>query len=86
MAAPLTEKLQVTKEDGKKGSQKALLRDSSEVRAFNDLKAALGRALSICQMQVDKPFILHTDASVYAMGCRAGTKKRQTNRSSLLLR
>ena len=47
LAAPLTAKLQLTREEGKKGSQKVLVWDAAEVRAFEDLKAALGRGLSL---------------------------------------
>jgi hypothetical protein len=68
LAALLTAKLQVSKEDGKKGSQKALLWTEEEVEAFEKLKAALAKALSLHHIQVDKPFVLRTDASAYAVG------------------
>ena len=68
LASPFTAKRQLSKEGGKKGSQKVLVWDASEVQAINDLKAALGRALSFHQIQVDKPFIFRMDASGYAIG------------------
>ena len=40
----------------------------SEVEAFGKLKKALARSLSLHHVQVDKPFILRTDASGYAIG------------------
>jgi biotin carboxyl carrier protein len=67
-AAPLQSKLQLNREDGKKGSQKMLLWDQGEVDAFNKLKQALSKDLSLFQIQVDKPFTLRTDASGYAIG------------------
>jgi hypothetical protein len=68
LAAPLTAKLQWTREDGKKGSQKILLWNEAEVHAFHELKAALAKSLSLFRIQVDKPFALRTDASGYAIG------------------
>ena len=41
LAAPLTSKLSVSREDGRKGSQKRLTWKEGEVRAFEELKAAL---------------------------------------------
>ena len=68
MAGPLTSKLQLNREDGKKGSQKALKWNSEEVLAFNSLKRALVDNLELCQVQPDKPFIMKVDASRYACG------------------
>ena len=42
--------------------------DQKEVDAFKELKAALAKALSLHHIQVDKPFVLRTDASGYAIG------------------
>ena len=67
-AAPLTAKLQLTREEGKKGSQKVLVWTQDEEQAFLDLKAALAKSLSLFHIQVDKPFVLRTDASGYAIG------------------
>ena len=39
-----------------------------EVKAFEKLKEALAKSLSLHHMQVDKPFVLRTDASGYAIG------------------
>ena len=68
LAALLTAKLRVSKEDGRKGSQLALLWTEEEIEAFENIKVALAKALSLHHIQVDKPFILRTDASAYAMG------------------
>ena len=68
LAGPLTSKLQLNKHEGKKGSQKVLNWHPTEVKAFEDLKQALASKLELFQIQVDKPFVLETDASTYAIG------------------
>ena len=67
-AAPMTSKLQLNREDGKKGSKKVLHWTKVEVEAFEKMKAALAKGLSLHHLQVDKPFVLRTDASGYAIG------------------
>ena len=67
-AAPLNAKLQLSREEGKKGSQKVLSWNEEEVQAFHDLKQALAKSLTLFNIQVDKPFVLRTDASGYAIG------------------
>src|SRR5512134_3733770 len=50
LAAPLTSKLQVNREDGKKGSQKPLKWEPHEIQAFEDLKTALAQELEVYQV------------------------------------
>ena len=68
LAGPLTSKLQLKRDDGKKGSQKPLKWDPHEIKAFEALKEALVSQLELFQIQVDKPFVLESDASNYAIG------------------
>ena len=68
LSAPMTSKFQLNRQDGKKGSQKMLLWTEDEIKAFNELKEALAKSLCLFNMQVDKPFVLETDASRYAIG------------------
>ena len=66
MASPLTSKLQLNREDGKKGSKKVLKWTPEEVEAFNALKNSLVENLELYQVQPDKPFVMKVDASRYA--------------------
>ena len=68
LAGPLTSKLQLKRDEGKKGSQKVLKWQPHEIKAFEALKKALTESLELFQMQVDQPFVLETDASQYAVG------------------
>ena len=68
MAGPLTSKLQLNKQEGKKGSQKVLKWTHEEIQAFENLKKALAQKLELFQVQVDKPFVLRADASKFACG------------------
>ena len=68
MASPLTSKLQLNREDGKKGSKKVLKWTPEEVEAFNALKNSLVENLELYQVQPDKPFVMKVDASRYACG------------------
>jgi hypothetical protein len=68
LAAPLTSKLQLNREDGKKGSKKVVLWLEDEVRAFEAMKEALAKSLALFHLKPDTPFILETDASKYAIG------------------
>ncbi len=67
-ASPLMEKLQVGREEGKKGSLKAVAWDDAGRRAFENLKMALKEGLEVFQIEPDHPFILRTDASDFALG------------------
>ena len=60
--------LQVSKEDGKKGSRKPLHWTQEGMDAFHAIKGALAQTLELYQVQPDKPFVLRTDASRYAIG------------------
>ena len=68
MAGPLTSKLQLSREDGKRGSQKVLKWSAIEIAAFNELKKALVGKLELYQVQPDKPFVMKVDASRFACG------------------
>ena len=68
MAGPLTSKLQLNRVEGKKGSQKPLKWQPHEIKAFEELKKAMTQKLELFQIQVDKPFVLETDASTFAVG------------------
>ena len=68
LAAPLTSKLSVNREDGKKGSTKRVTWKDDEIRAFQRLKEALVEELVLFQADPDKPFILRADASDRAIG------------------
>ena len=68
VAAPLMERLKVSKEDGKKGSLKEVVWSESDVEAFHELKTKLVEGLSLYQPKLDEPFVLKTDASERAIG------------------
>ena len=70
MAAPLMAKLKVSREDGKKGSKKPVQMGEVELQAFHKLKAKLAESLALYQPQLDKPFVLRTDASDTAIGAQ----------------
>ncbi len=61
------EKLQVGREEGKKGSLKAVAWDAGRL-AFENLKIALKEGLEVFQIETNHPFILRTDASDFALG------------------
>ena len=61
-------KLQLNREDGKKGSKKILVWCNSEVEAFRKLKEVLAGQLGLFQLDPDQPFILRADASDLAIG------------------
>ena len=62
-AAPVTKQLQVGREDRKKGSKKALAWTPESENAFDDMKAALLKPLSLHLLNPDTRFVLRTDAS-----------------------
>jgi len=68
LAAPLMDLLKVDRVDGKKGSKKPLKWGAKEEAAFEALKGALAAELELFQIDVDKPFIMKTDASEWAIG------------------
>ena len=66
--SPPTKLLQVGREEGKKGSKKALAWTPESEKAFDDMKAALLKPLNLHLPNPDKGFVLRTDASEYAVG------------------
>ncbi len=62
------EKLQMGREEGKKGSLKAVAWDDAGRLAFENLKIALKEGLEVFQIEPNHPFILRTDASNFALG------------------
>ena len=68
LAAPLTSKLRLNRQDGKKGSQKILEWTEEEKKGFEEMKKVLAQGLSLYYIRPDTPFILETDASKYAVG------------------
>ena len=68
LAGPMYAKLQLNKIDGKKGSKKPLVWKPNEIEAFHNLKKALTKELELFHVNPDKPFVLKTDASMYAIG------------------
>ena len=67
-ASLLSDKLKLSREDGKKGSQKKLEYTPEEVQSFSALKELLVSGLEVQIPDPDKPFILRVDASRYAVG------------------
>ena len=68
VAGPLMSMLQLNRQDGKKGSKKGLKWTETTKQAFEDLKARLARDLDVFHFKPDQPFVLRTDASMYAIG------------------
>ena len=67
-AAPLMELLKVGRADGKKGSKKPVSWTPKACEAFENLKAALAAELELFQMDVDRPYVMRSDASDWAIG------------------
>ncbi|EPS71058.1 hypothetical protein M569_03701 [Genlisea aurea] len=72
MSAPLSEKLKVGREEGKKGSRKPVDWDPESEKAFHALKMKMAEELLLFQPDPGAPFVLHTDASDYAFGAVLG--------------
>ena len=64
----MLEKLKVGRVEGKKGSKVKLVCTAEEINAFNEVKAAMLKTLSLQVVELDKPFILRVDSSGYAVG------------------
>ena len=77
-AGPLMSKLQLNRQDGKKGSQKPLVWKESEKEVFYKLKEILAHNLELFQVDPDQPFILRTDASDKAIGAVLEQQKETT--------
>ena len=68
MAGPLMSKLQLNRQDGKKGSQKRLSWRKQDIECFENLKKMLAAQLELFIVDPDAPFILRADASDKAIG------------------
>ena len=68
LAAPLTEKLKVGREEGKKGSKVVVTWTPEQLQAFKDLKEALLHTVPLQSAQPDKPYVIRCDASDLAVG------------------
>ena len=68
IVSPLMDCLQVNKKEGKKGSQKRVLWGPGQQNAFDSIKARLCGNLFLKRVNPNKPFVLRTDASGYAVG------------------
>ena len=68
-------KLQVSRQDGKKGSKKPVEWDEEGKEAFEALKDALKEGLQVFQMEPDRPFSMRTDASNFAIEAILEQKK-----------
>ena len=67
-AAPLSEKLKLDKNEGKRGSQKAVIFNYEEIECFHRLKSLLVSGLEVLIPNPDRPFMIRVDASRYAVG------------------
>ena len=61
-------KLQLNRQDGKKGSQKNLVWRKNEIESFEQLKKVLAEKLELFIVNPDAPFVLRADASDKAIG------------------
>ena len=68
IVARLQEKLKVPRELGKKGSKHKVIFTDEEREAFDEIKHRLCSELLLQHVDPDKPFVLRTDASRYAVG------------------
>ena len=67
-AAPMTAMVKGNREETKKESKKALVWNKESDRAFEGMNQLLLSAVNLHLVIPDRGFILHTDASDYAMG------------------
>ena len=67
-AGPLSEKLKVGRDDGKKGSKKPVTWTPADIQAFEALKHKLAQELELFQLDPDRPFVMRCDASDFAIG------------------
>jgi len=68
VAAPLQDKLKVSREEGTKGSKKKVEFNAEDLAAFEELKRRLVSGLALQRVNPDRPFVLRVDASGYAVG------------------
>ena len=62
------EQLRVGREEGKKGSQKRIEWGAEQQSSFERIKAISCGELTLQRVNPDKPFVLRTDTSGYAVG------------------
>ena len=67
-AGPLMAKLQLNREDGKKGSTKPIVWKESDKESFRRLKEVLAQRLELFRVDPDSPFVMRADASDKAIG------------------
>ena len=67
-AGPLMGKLQLNREDGKKGSTKPIVWEPEDVAAFEGLKRVMTEKLGLFRVDPHRPFIMRCDASDKAIG------------------
>ena len=68
VVACLQEKLKVPRNEGKKGSKKAITWTEEDQKTFEELRRILSSKLELQRVNPDKPFVLRVDASKYAIG------------------
>ena len=68
VVARLQDKLKVPRDQGKKGSKVRITWDEEDQKAFDEIKARVCSQLVLQRVNPDKPFVLRTDASQYAVG------------------
>jgi hypothetical protein len=68
LAGPLMSKLKLDRHEGRKGSTKLVVWTKEDVQYFEALKKAPTADLEVFRVDPDKPFIMHTDASDFAIG------------------
>ena len=73
---------QVNKKEGKKGSQKLVPWGPEQQTAFDSIKARLCGNLLLQRVIPDKPFVLRTDASGYAVGASLEQMVDEVRRST----
>jgi hypothetical protein len=67
-ASPLTNKLKVKCEDGKKGSRKRVSLKEEDIAAFDAMKGKMLHEMELFRADPDEPFIHRADASDKAIG------------------
>ena len=68
MASAVQEKLKVPEGEGKKGSTKPITWTEDDRKIFEHLKKVMCQQLALNRVDPDRPFVLRTDASKYAVG------------------
>jgi hypothetical protein len=68
IVAPLQDKLKVPRDIGKKGSKYRIQYTEEDIQIFEEIKKRLCSKLLLQHVNPDKPFVLRTEASRYAVG------------------